>query len=70
MPFASINPTNPRTLASPLLMRPQGSQMRQDPPSKPVEVWCAKIALKLKNIKKTLRNQGAFPSFFSILKVV
>ena len=50
MPFASINPTNPRTLASPLLMRPQGSQMRQDPPSKPVEVWCAKIALKLKNI--------------------
>jgi hypothetical protein len=46
--------TNLKTLVSTLLTRPQGSQgcqkMRQDPLNMPVEVWCAKIAPKLKNI--------------------
>ena len=46
--------TNLKTNISPLLTRPQGSQgcqkMRQDPLNMPVEVWCAKIAPKLKNI--------------------
>jgi hypothetical protein len=46
--------TNLKTLVSPLLTRPQGFQgcqkMRQDPLNMPVEVWCAKIAPKLKNI--------------------
>jgi hypothetical protein len=49
--------TNLKTLVSPLLTRPQGSQgcqkMRQDPLNMPVEVWSAKIAPKLKNIQKT-----------------
>ena len=46
--------TNLKTLVSPLLTCPQGSQgcqkMRQDPLNMPVEVWCTKIAPKLKNI--------------------
>ena len=46
--------TNLKTLVSPLLTRPQRSQgcqtMRQDPLNMPVEVWCAKIAPKLKKI--------------------
>ena len=46
--------TNLETLVSPLLMCPRGSQgfqnMPQDPVNMPVEVWCAKIAPKLKNI--------------------
>ena len=46
--------TNPKTHVSLLLTRPQGSQgcqkKRQDPLNMPVEVWCAKIAPKLKNI--------------------
>jgi hypothetical protein len=46
--------TNLKTLVSPLLMCPQGSQgcqkMPQDPLNMPVEVWCTKIAPTLKNI--------------------
>ena len=46
--------TNLKTHISPLLTRPQRSQgcqkMRQDPLNMPVEVWCAKIGSKLKNI--------------------
>ena len=65
--------TNLKTLVSPLLTRPQGSQgcqkMRQDPLNMPVEVWCAKIAPKLKNIWKSLRKQGFFWHFFPILTV-
>ena len=65
--------TNLKTHISPLLTRPQGSQgyqkMHQDPLNMPVEVWCAKIAPKLKNIRKCLRKQGFFDLFFSILKV-
>ena len=60
--------TNLKTLVSPLLMRSQGSQrcqkMAQDPLNMPVEVWCAKIAPKLKNIWKSLRKQGFFDMFF------
>jgi hypothetical protein len=41
--------------------------MRQDPLNMPVEVWCAKIAPKLKNIQKYLRKQGYFDIFSSIL---
>jgi hypothetical protein len=56
--------TNLKTLVSPLLMRSKGSQgcqkMPQDPLNMPVEVWCAKIAPKLKNIQKSLRKQGFF----------
>ena len=44
--------TNLKTHISPLLTRPQRFQgcqkMRQDPLKMPVEVWCAKIAPKLK----------------------
>ena len=46
--------TNLEILVSPLLTCPQGSQggqkICQDPLNMPVEVWCAKIAPKLKNI--------------------
>ena len=63
----NIIKTNLKTLVSPLLMRPQGSQgcqkMLQDPVNMPVEVWCAKIAPKLKNIWKGLRRQGFFDCF-------
>ena len=49
-------------------MRPQGSQgyqkMRQDPLKMPHEVWRANIALKLKNIQKSLRKQGFLMIFF------
>ena len=65
--------TNLKTHISPLLTRPQGSQgcqkIRQDPLKMPVEVWCAKIAPKLKNIWKYLRKQGFFDIFSSILMV-
>ena len=60
--------TNLKTHIPPLLMRPQGSQgcqkLRQDPLNTPVEVWCAKIAPKLKNIRKYQRKQGVFFTFF------
>ena len=60
--------TNLKTLVSPLLICPQGSQgcqkMRQDLLNMPIEVWCAKIAPKLKNIRKSLKKQGFFLTFF------
>ena len=60
--------TNLKTLLSPLLTRPQRSQgcqkMRQDPLNMQVEVWCARIALILKNIRKCLRKQVFFDIFF------
>ena len=53
--------TNLKTHISLLLTRPQGSQgcqkMRQDPLNIPVEVWCAKIAPRLKNIRKVQENR-------------
>ena len=68
---AKKSKTNLKTLVSPLLIRPQGSQgcqkMRQDPLNMQQEVWCAKIAPNLKNIQKSLRKQGFFDIFSSIL---
>ena len=65
--------TNLKTLVSPLLIRSQRSQgyqkMRQDPLNMPVEVCCAKIAPKLRNIQKSPRKQGLFNIFSSILMV-
>ena len=53
--------TNTKTMISSIWMRPQEPQgcqkMRQDPLNMPVEVWCAKIALKLKNIQKKSKGQ-------------
>ena len=64
--------TNTKKLISPLLTRPQGCQgclkMPQDLLNMPYEVWCAKIAPKLKNIQKCLRKQGFFDIFCSNLK--
>jgi hypothetical protein len=60
-------------LISPLLTRPQGCQgyqkMHQDPLNTPFEVWCAKIAPNLKNLRKSLRKKSFFDIFFSILKI-
>ena len=60
-----------KKLISPLLTRTQGSQgcqkMRQDQLNMLHEVWSANIALKLKNIQKTLRKQRFLRIFFSIL---
>ena len=70
---AEKSKTNLKTLVSPLLIRPQGSQgcqkMRQDPLNMQQEVWRAKIAPNLKNIQKCLRKQGFFDIFSSILMV-
>jgi hypothetical protein len=38
--------------------------MRQDPLNMPFEVWCAKIAPKLKNTQKSLRKHSFFDIFF------
>ena len=61
--------TNTKKLISPLLTHPQGCQgcqkMHQDLLNMLFEVWCAKIAPKLKNIRKCLRKQF----FFSILTI-
>ena len=65
--------SNLKTLVSPLLIRSQRSQgyqkMRQDPLNMPVEVCCAKIAPKLRNIQKSPRKQGLIDIFSSILMV-
>ena len=56
--------TNLKTHISPLLTRPQGSKgcqkMCQDPLNILVEVWCAKIAPKLKNVWKKSKKTGFF----------
>ena len=60
--------TNAKTLISSIWIcpqRPQGWQRKpQDPLNMPFKVWCANIALKLKNIQKTLRKQGFLTCFF------
>ena len=60
--------TNTKTLISSIWIRPKGFQgcqkMRQGPLNTPLEVWCAKIAPKLKNIRNTLKKQFFFDSFF------
>jgi hypothetical protein len=44
--------------------------MRQGPLNTPIEVWCANIAPKLKNIRNTLRKQGFFDIFDDFSKFV
>ena len=65
---AEKSKTNLKTLAPPIWMRPQGSQgcqkMRQDPLNMPCEVWRANIALKWKNIRKSLRKKFFLMIFF------
>ena len=60
--------TNTETLISSIWIRPQGSQgcqkMSQGPLNMPFEVWCDKIAPKLKNIRNSLRNLGFLTFFF------
>ena len=64
---------NTKTFIYSIWIRPQGSlgcqKVRQDPLKMPVEVWRAKIALKLKNIWKSPRRQGFFDIVSSILMV-
>ena len=56
---AKKSKTNLKTLVSPLLIRPQGSQgcqkMRQDPLNMQQEVWCAKIAPERHKLRKTIK---------------
>ena len=70
---SEILKTNTKTLIYSIWIRPQGSlgcqKMRQDPLNMPFEVWCANIAPKMKKIQNTLRKQGFFYIFFSILMV-
>ena len=51
---SEISKTSTKTMISAILIRPQGSQgclkMPQDPLNMPIEVCCAKIDLKFKNI--------------------
>jgi hypothetical protein len=65
--------TNTKTLTSSIWIHPQGSQgcqkMCQGPLNTPFEIWCDKITPKLKNIQNTLRKQGFFDIFFSILMI-
>ena len=65
--------TNLKTHVSPLLIRSQRSKgcqkMHKDPLNMPVEVCCAKIAPKLRNIQKSPRKQGLIDIFSSILMV-
>ena len=66
-----ISITNTKTLIYSMWIRPQGSlrcqNMRQGPLNTSFEVWCTNIAPKLKNIWNTLRKQGFFWHFCSIL---
>ena len=65
--------TNNKNLIYSIWTRPQEPQgcqkMRHDPLNTLFEVWCAKIAPKLKNIQKSPRKQGFFDIFPSILMV-
>ena len=65
--------TNLKTLVFPLLMHSQESQgcqkMPQDPLNMQVEVCCAKIAPKLRNLPKSPRKQGVIDIFSSTLMV-
>ena len=65
---SEISKTNAKTLIFAIWIHPQGSQgcqkMRQDSLNMPFEVYCANIALRLKNIQKSLRKQVFFDIFF------
>ena len=66
---SDILKTNTKTLIYSIWIRPQGSlgcqKMRQGPLNLTLEVWCANIAPKFKNIQNTLRKQGFFDTFFN-----
>ena len=70
---SEISKTNAKTLIFAIWIHPQGSQgcqkMCQDSLNMPFEVYCANIALRLKNIQKSLRKQVFFDIFFPILMV-
>ena len=70
---SEILKTNTKTLIYSIWIRPQGSlgcqKVRQGPLNTLFEVWCANIAPKMKKIWNTLRKQGFFLHFFSILMV-
>ncbi len=70
---SEISKTNTKTLIYSIWIRPQGSlgcqKMRQGPLNTQFKVWSANIAPKLKNIWNTLRKQGFFWHFFSILTI-
>ena len=65
---SEISKTNAKTLIFAIWIHRQGSQgcqkMRQDSLNMPFEVYCANIALRLKNIQKSLRKQVFFDIFF------
>ena len=67
---SEISKTNTKTMISAIWIRPQGSQgclkMPQDPLNMPIEVCCAKIDLKLKNIWKSLGKQCFFLTDFLV----
>ena len=69
---SELSKTNTKTMIAAIWIRPQGSQgcpkMRQDPLNMPVEVCCAKIDLKLKNIQKSLRKQGFLTDFLVFMR--
>jgi hypothetical protein len=60
--------TNLTTLLSPLLMHPQESQGCQKMPQDPLNMQ-VEIAPKFRNIRKSLRKQGFFDIFSSILMI-
>ena len=69
---AEISKTNTKTMISSIWIRPQESQgcqkIPQDPLNMPIEVCCAKIDLKLKNIRKSLRKQGFLTDFLVFMR--
>ena len=68
VPLSHKIKTNLTTLLSPILTHPQESQGCQKMPQYPLninlEVWCAKIELKLNNLWKTVQKHGFFHNFF------
>jgi hypothetical protein len=64
--------SNTKTMISAIWIRLQGSQgcqkMHQDPLNMLIEVCCAKIDLKLKNIQKSLRKQGFLTDFLLFMR--
>ena len=65
---SEISKTNAKTLIFAIWIHPQGSQgcqkMRQDSLKLPFEIYCANIALRLKNIQKSLRKLVFFENKF------
>ena len=66
---SEISKTNTKILIYSIWIHPQGSlgcqKMHQGPLNMTFEVWCANIALKLKNIRNTLRKPVFLTFFFN-----